>query len=333
MVAAVPTGLTAREAPQTAPAALLKSEFIYESARFPSCHASTIVETKGELVAAWFGGTAESAPDVGIYLSHYVRGKWTTPVEAADGVQSPSLRYPCYNPVLFQPKHGPLLLFYKVGPGPQQWWGMMTTSTDGGYTWKTPWRLPNGILGPIKNKPIELSNGVLLCPSSTESNGWRVHFERTSAFGQTWQRIDPPSSPEQIGAIQPSILPVGRGRLRAVGRTQQGKLFVLDSDDDGWAWGAMRLLDVPNPNSGIDAIRLRDGRFLLVYNNTPEGRTPLNVALSRDGETWTPVLTLESEPGEYSYPAVIQTRDGKVHLTYTWRRQRIRHAVIDPSRL
>jgi len=307
------------------------SEFIYESAPFPSCHASTIVETKGELVAAWFGGTAESAPDVGIYLSHHVRGKWTVPVEVADGVRSPNKRYPCYNPVLFQPKGGPLLLFYKVGPGPQQWWGMMTTSTDGGYTWKTPWRLPDGILGPIKNKPIELPGGAILCPSSTENRGWVVHFERTSDFGQTWQRIDTPGNPEPIAAIQPSILPLGRGRMRALGRTRQGRLFAIDSNDYGRTWGAIRLLGVPNPNSGTDAVRLRDGRCLLVYNNTPEGRTPLNVALSHDGEAWTPVLTLESEPGEYSYPAVIQTHDGLVHIVYTWRRQRIRHTAIDPA--
>jgi predicted neuraminidase len=322
--------------------AVLRSEFIYETAPFPSCHASTIAETKKGLVAAWFGGTAESAPDVVIYVSRNEGHGWTTPYEAANGVQAPTSadsptsapkRYPCYNPVLFQTKAGPLLLFYKVGPGPAHWWGMMTSSQDGGRTWAKPTRLPSGVLGPIKNKPIALAGGDLLCPSSTEDQGWRVHFERTADLGKTWNVTGPVNDGKEIGAIQPSILTFGGGRIRAIGRTQQGKLFAIDSKDNGLTWGTMRLLDVPNPNSGIDAVTLKDGRFLLVYNNTPQGRTPLNVALSKDGEHWTPVLTLESEPGEYSYPAVIQTHDGMVHVTYTWKRTRIRHVVIDPSRL
>ena len=93
------------------------------------------------------------------------------------------------------------------------------------------------------------------------------------------------------------------------------------------------MLSLPNPNSGIDAVTLQDGRQLLVFNNTPRGRTPLNVALSRDGVEWKVVLTLEDQPGEYSYPAVIQAADGRVHITYTYRRQSIKHVVLDPSKL
>jgi predicted neuraminidase len=70
----------------------------------------------------------------------------------------------------------------------------------------------------------------------------------------------------------------------------------------------------------------------LVYNHTTKGRSPLNVAVSSDGKKWTMVVDLEDQPGEYSYPAVIQTADGKVHVTYTWKRLRIRHAVLDPAR-
>ncbi len=141
---------------------LLKSEFIYESAPFPSCHASTIVETwRGKLVCAWFGGTHEKHPDVGIWVSHLERGKWTAPVEVGNGIQhrktdGTTVRHPTWNPVLFQPKRGPLMLFYKAGPTPQTWWGMLTTSDDGGKSWSTPWRLPEGVLGPIKNKPVHL---------------------------------------------------------------------------------------------------------------------------------------------------------------------------------
>ena len=94
----------------------------------------------------------------------------------------------------------------------------------------------------------------------------------------------------------------------------------------------MTLTPLPNPSAGTDAVTLRDGRHLLVYNHTAEGRTPLNVAVSKDGRTWEPALTLEQEPGEYSYPAIIQTADGRVHITYTWKRQRIKHVVLDLER-
>jgi predicted neuraminidase len=315
---------------------LVKSEFIFETAPFPSCHASTIVETKENgLVSAWFGGTHERHPDVGIWLSRETDGHWTAPIEVANGVQSPALRYPCWNPVLFQTSKGPLLLFYKVGPSPSGWWGMMMTSTNGGVTWSKPRRLPDGILGPIKNKPVELSDGELLCPSSTEEKiGWRIHFERTRDFGETWQSTGPLNDGKEISAIQPSILFHSGGRLQAIGRTKQEKLFEIWSEDGGKSWGKMSLTSLPNPNSGTDAITLSDGRQLLVFNNSTNARTPLNVATSKNGEHWQTVLTLENEPNkQFSYPAVIQTSDGLVHITYTWKRERIKHAVLDPAKL
>lgn len=307
----------------------MKSEFIYETAPFPSCHASTIAETKAGLVAAWFGGTDEKEPDVGIWVSRYVKAQWTPPVEVANGVQSPTLRYPCWNPVLFQPRTGPLLLFYKVGPDPRTWWGMLIRSEDGGKTWSKPERLPDGILGPIKNKPVQLANGDILSPSSTEHDGWQVHFERTSDLGKTWETTGPVNDGKKIAAIQPSILFHDSKHLEAIGRTLQSKLFSVESEDGGKTWGEMTLTDVPNPNSGTDAVTLHDSRFLLIYNPTTKGRTPLRVALSQDGKKWDDLLTLEDTPGEYSYPAVIQTHDGLVHITYTWHRKRIKHCVVD----
>ena len=277
---------------QSPDVAIVKSEFIFESAPFASCHASTIVEaTGGQLVAAWFGGTAESAADVVIYTSRYVAGKWTEPARTADGIVG-NRSFACYNPVLFQPKTGPLLLFYKYGTGPQAWHGRLCTSRDQGKSWSAPHDLPEGIYGPIKNKPIELADGTILCPSSTEDHGWRVRFESTRDFGQTWSTTEFVNDGKEIGAIQPSILPLGGSNLRAIGRTQQGKLFATDSTDNGATWHPMQLLDVPNPNSGTDAIRLRDGRYLLVYNHSASARTPLNVAISIDAHAWKPILTL-----------------------------------------
>jgi predicted neuraminidase len=316
------------------PGAIVRSEFIYRDPPTPSCHASTIAEVRpGELVAAWFGGTAEGRPDVGIYLARCVNGEWGKPVEVANGNPDGRPKYSCYNPVLFQPRKGPLLLFYKAGTEPAKWWGVLMRSQDGGKSWDKPIQLPKGVLGPIKNPPIELPGGELLCPSSTEHDGWRVHFERTPDFGATWTATPPLNDTFKISAIQPSILRVGNRKLKAIGRTRQGQMFAIDSDDAGKTWGEMRLIDVPNPNSGTDAINLQDGRFLLEYNHSTTHRTPLNVAISTDAEHWKSVLTLEKEPGEYSYPTAIQTSDGLVHITYTWRRTRIRHVVVDPTKL
>jgi len=312
---------------------LILSEFIFESAPFPQCHASTIAETKEGLVAAWFGGTRERHPDVGIWLSQNTNGHWTAPVEVANGIGFATNRFPCWNPVLFQKPNGALLLFYKVGPSPSAWWGMLMMSDDAGKTWSKARRLPNGILGPIKNKPVALADGSLLCPSSTEHDGWRVHFERTRDL-VSWQATPPVNDGKEISAIQPSILFHPGEKLEAIGRTKQGKLFEIWSADNGKTWGPMKLTTVPNPNSGTDAVTLQDGRHLLVYNHSTSERNPLNVAISKDGEKWASVLELENESDkQFSYPAVIQTADGLVHITYTWKRERIKHAVIDPKKL
>jgi predicted neuraminidase len=311
-------------------------EFIFESAPFASAHASTIVETRDGLVAAWFGGTREGANDVGIWLSRRVSGRWTPPVAVATGAQPDGTRYPTWNPVLFELSEGELSLFYKVGPNPRAWWGMVRTSADAGRTWGNARRLPAGILGPIKNKPVRLSDGTVIAPSSTETpetpSTWRVHFERSRDRGVTWQIVRPPEG-IPIDAIQPSILVHADGQLQALGRTRAGRLFETWSSDRGQTWTALTLTALPNPSAGTDAVTLRDGRHLVVYNHTTAGRTPLNVAVSKDGRVWESVHVLESEPGEYSYPAVIQTSDGLVHITYTWKRQRIKHVAIDPAQL
>jgi predicted neuraminidase len=316
---------------------LLSSEFIYEKATFPSCHASTIEQTPRGLVAAWFGGTDEGNRDVGIWFSRRDTSqgqadKWSDPVEVANGVESAEKRYPCWNPVLFQAPQGPLLLFYKVGPNPDVWWGMLITSDDGGKTWSEPRRLPEGILGPVKDKPI-LYHDQLLCPSSTEQGGWRGHIERTADLGKTWSKTEPLADWTQFSIIQPTILVHSDGKLQILCRSRQKRIVESFSSDGGLTWGPLAASMLPNPDSGIDAVNLRDGRFLLVYNHTPRGRSPLNVAVSADGKSWLAALALETERGEYSYPAVIATPDGLVHITYTWHRRKIKHVVLDPAKL
>ena len=339
---------------QASDPAILKTEYIYDTGPYPQIHATTIAETPTGLVSAWFGGTHEKNPDVGIWVSRQLPdGNWSESVEVANGIQHTRtdgtvVRHPTWNPVLFQPKDGPLMLFYKAGPTPQTWWGMLTMSTDGGKTWEQPRRLPEGILGPVKNKAVQLPDGSILCPTSEESPAaqkgdketWSVHFERTRDFGKTWERTPPTHDGKTIQAIQPSILFLGGDKLLALGRSRQDRVFEIRSDDGGKTWGEIKLGSLPNNNSGTDAVTLADGTHLIIYNHiagTPGKwggkRTPLNLATSKDAQTWNAALVLESDPGEYSYPAIIQTKDGLVHITYTWKRQKVKHVVVDPAKL
>lgn len=334
--------------------AYVKGELIYplDDKPTPQCHASTIVETPSGMVVAFFAGTHEKHPDVGIRVARLVDGKWTRPVEVANGVESPSVRYPTWNPVLFLPESGPLMLFYKVGPDPRTWWGMMMTSVDDGKTWSQPVKLGEDdkvghLLGPVKNKPVQLEDGTIICPSSTEERledgelRWKVHFELTRDLGKTWEVVGPVNDGVTFDAIQPSILFYPGGRMQALCRTREDVVAQTWSDDQGRTWSEMTATTLPNPNSGTDAVTLRDGRQLLVYNHTtkagdePKDRNMLNVALSDDGVNWTPVMTLENEPirAGYSYPAVIQGSDGLVHITYTYARESVKYVVIDPAKL
>ncbi|MDR1631971.1 MAG: family 78 glycoside hydrolase catalytic domain [Dysgonamonadaceae bacterium] len=322
---------------------LVTNEFINPDASYPESHAATVVENNdGEIVAAWFGGAKEGNPDVCIWVSRLVNGKWTEAKPVADGVVDETRRYACWNPVLYQTPGGELQLYYKVGPKVAGWKGKMITSADGGKSWSKPIDLPEGFLGPVKNKPVLLKNGVLLCPSSTERNGWKVHFELSKDFGKTWEKTVPVDS-VTFHAIQPTVLTYPNGLLQILCRTQERTIATSWSTDNGKSWLPLTETVLPNNNSAIDAVTLNDGRQLLVYNHVlpadslPRGkgaRTPLNVAISEDGKTWYAAMILEDSPiGQYSYPSVIQSKDGLVHVVYTWRRKAVKHVVIDPKNL
>jgi predicted neuraminidase len=342
--------------------AIVSREFIYEIAPFPSAHASTLAETPYGLVAAWFGGTAEKHPDVAIWTSRRSaapEGSWTPPSQSATGEQPDGRRFPTWNPVLFAIPDGPLVLFYKVGPSPSEWWGMVAATDDvtaavgnmgakAQRGWLGPRRLPDGILGPIRAKPVLLDPIRLLAGSSTEDSGWRIHLEtltmRGSAFAnrhlaaeeflerasraESWTKTPPLNTPQEFGAIQPTILLHSTARLQILCRTQQGAIAESWSNDGGTTWSRLKATTLPNPSAGIDVVKLTNGVFVLAYNPSAENRHTIALSTSRDGVSWSAPVTIEEGPGEYSYPAIIQTRDGLVHLTYTWRRHRIRHAVV-----
>ena len=313
---------------------VVSNDFIYSPAPFAECHASTIVEvTPKKYMAASFGGTREGNKDVCIWLSTMENGKWAQPVKMADGVINDTLRHPCWSPVLFKGKNGKLFLFYKVGPSPSTWWGMVRTSTNNGKTWTSPERLPDGILGPIKNKPVQLSNGTILSPSSSESDqGWKAHIEKSTDQGKTWQLI-PVDNQSELNVIQPSILIHPNNKLQILCRSKESIVAEAYSTDNGNSWGKLTKTDLPNPNSGTDAVTLKNGWHVLIYNPTVRGkggRAKLNVAVSKDGEKWSDAIVLENEErGEFSYPAVIQAKDGKIHITYTYNRKNVKHVILE----
>ncbi len=260
-------------------------------------------------------------------------------------------RKACWNPVLYCMPDGELWLFYKIGSSVADWTGWIVKSKDGGKTWSEGEPLKEGFLGPIKNKPV-LVNNRLLCPSSTERKGWKFHVEIYDLATKQWKYVGPierdsaevtrePGKILPIECIQPSILQLKDGRLQMIGRTRNAKLAVTYSEDGGDTWSKTVLSDVPNNQSGTDAVTLKDGRHVLIYNNfstlpnTPKGpRTPVSLAISDDGWNWRHCLTLEDSPvSQYSYPCIIQGRDGKLHCMYTWRRLRPAYKQVDLDKL
>ena len=322
-------------------------EFVFDSAPFQSCHASTVVELRnGDILAAWFGGSGEGKPDVAIWSARRHAGKWQPIREVA---REPNIA--SFNPVLFYTKDGRLWLYYKFGPHPTSWTGARKWSSDDGETWSSVEHLPAGLTGPIRAKPLLLSDGTIVSGTSVESyHSWACWVERSTDNGQTWKRFGPIAAPSggakpgatdsvalnaPRGIIQPSVVALTNNHLRLYARATAniGHIVIAESHDRGETWGEPHSLDLPNPNSGIDAVRLRDGRFLLVYNHSSSARTPLNLAVSGDGVHFRMFRTLESGPGEFSYPASIQAKDGNVLITYTWKRQKIKFVSIPLSEI
>ena len=306
----------------------------------PRSHATTLAAAPGGLVLAFFGGEVGGRQDIWTLRKGPLG--WSGAVRAA---QQGRLGERCWNPVLHRTGSGELLLFYKVGFDPATWTGHLVRSQDHGRTWSSPEQLPGEMLGPVRGRPLPLPGGALLCGASTELGPWQVHFETLAGDRRTWTATPPLADPHELGAIQPACVDWQGGVVQALCRTRTGSIAESWSHDGGRSWSALRATALPNPNSAIDALRLSDGRALLAYNPTalPERhargrRSPIALAITKDGHEWRPVGLLEDDIGpdaEFSYPAMLARADGTVVVSYTTDRDwsGIRVVTVDPRKM
>lgn len=311
----------------------LKRDFVFGDDRpFAQCHASTVLRTTdGKFLVAWFGGTHEKHDDVGIWLSKGEPGNWSAPQEVAKIREDAH-----WNPVLFRDTSGTITLFFKVGKTIDFWETWFKVSDDDGKTWSEAQELvpgDKGGRGPVRNKPIVLSNGDWIAPASNELNKvWNAFVDRSEDKGKTWVeaefiKLERDSSFGE-GVIQPALWESAPGKVHMLLRSSAGVICRSDSEDYGKTWSPVYKTDMPNPNSGIDVTRLEDNTLVLIFNPDDENwgsRSPISLAVSKDnGQTWDPTIELDGGDveDEFSYPSVISWGD-TVAVTYTWNRERI----------
>ncbi len=312
---------------------MLAKDFVFgEDRPFAQCHASTVLRTEdGKFLVAWFGGTHEKNDDVGIWLSKGAPGQWSAPVEVAKLREDPH-----WNPVLFKNPSGEIILFFKVGKTIDDWETWYMVSADNGDTWSEASELvpgDKGGRGPVRNKPIVLSNGWWLAPASNEKERvWNAFIDLSEDGGKTWVstkflEVNRDSVPGE-GVIQPALWESEGGKVHMLLRSSAGSICRSDSEDYGKTWSPVYKTSLPNPNSGIDITKLANNNLVLIFNPDDKNwgsRNPISLTVSKDnGRTWNAVVEIErgNEGDEFSYPSVISFGD-TVALTYTWKRQRI----------
>lgn len=309
---------------------------IFEEGFIPSVHASTVLKVgDNEFLCAFFGGTREGNDDVKIWVSRFENQRWSTPVIVAKGDNEP-----CWNPVLF--KYGEkIMLFYKVSKPIPKWRTMLMESEDNGKTWTEPRELVPGDIGgrgPVKNKAILLSDGRICAPASLETpTCWDCFTDISADGGKTWQRSEfvpyDHENNEGKGIIQPTLWEDG-GKIRMLTRSTASSIMISESED-GLSWSPAKRTELPNNNSGIDCVRLDNGKLVLIYNPV-EGRhgdrNVIGISESTDnGKSWTPCCIVEKDEdtdAEFSYPAII-CDDKYVYTTYTHNRTNVMFRIFE----
>ncbi len=316
----------------------------------PSAHAATLAELPaehgGRIVAAWFAGSAEGARDVAIFMASFDGREWgeARPIVTRQQAQRDSGRLvrKLGNPVLAADAQGRLhLWFVSVGYG--GWAGSSinhAASSDGGATWSPAGKL---IASPfwnfstlVRTPPLPLADGAgggFGLPAYHEFAAKRAEWLRLDADGRV---LDKARLPGAARTLQPAVAALDDVRAVAMMRDAgpANRIPLATTADAGANWSPARATGLPNPNASVALARLHDGRLLLAYNPQTENRNKLALAISRDGgATWSAPRLVEDAAGgeEFSYPALLQGRDGTIHLAYTWQRKTIKHLAFPPA--
>jgi predicted neuraminidase len=303
------------------------SELIFEQIPMaPAHHCSSICELAGgELLCVWYGGSYESADDQALFLARRKpdQRNWSQPqVLMRNAAQPPG------NAVVFRESSERLWIVWsrmestrpiRRGSGWNRCRLMARTSTDSGATWSEDRPVLADTMGGVpRNPPISMADGTLLLPDG------QSHFLALGPGASSWQRVGSYS-----GGSQPAVIQRRDGSLLALLRHSQ-HIARIESRDGGRTWSAAVPTPLKNPGAGISMTKLANGHLVLVFNDSQTDRTPLSICRSLDeGATWEAPFQLESNPGEYSYPSIIQSADAKLHITYTFRRYAIKHVEMN----
>jgi predicted neuraminidase len=297
---------------------------------YPSCHGATVTGLpNGDIMAAWYAGAYETAKDVAIFSSIFSKesAEWSAPKIIHD---TPG--YSDGNPVLLYDERDRLWLFF-VTILKSNWSECRVyykTSDDAGKTWSDVRTLRENFGWMTRNKAVELQSGLIVLPIYNEicfQPAFIVTYDHGASWDMRGEDLNVPG-----GAIQPTLIEKYNGSLIAFLRTGEpgGNIWSIESNNGSFSWGNPTRTDFPNPNSGVDAVKLGSGAVVLVFNNSRYDRTPLSVAISRDEcQTWSGIKNIENGVGEFSYPAIIQSMDGLIHIVYTYKRTHIKHVVFN----
>jgi len=317
---------------------------------FPQCHASTLVQLKDDRIfSAWFAGMREGCADTAIWISCLKPNEkvWCEPTLVAKVND-----FAHWNPVLFT-FNDKMYLFFKVGEIIEKWITYYMVFEN--EVWSEPKILiqTNDLVskynrGPVRSKPIVLSNGHWMAPSSVEriiapsmfgsSNYlmkanvvWKAFVDISKNEGKTWNKsklIDFDRKKYGLkngkygGVIQPTLWESTPGNVHMLLRSTAEYIFRSDSDDYGQTWSRAYPTELPNNNSGIDLVKMNDHLFL-VFNPVAgnwAARTPLSLSISGiTGRKWSKLINIQEGQGSFSYPSIIAMNNG-VGITYSWNR-------------
>jgi predicted neuraminidase len=326
---------------------------------FPSSHAANLLQLKnGDLLCVWFSGVWEGDSGVGIVLSRKPKGSdvWTKPqlIDKKDGESY-------QNPVVFEDSEGKIHIFHTTqgaGAGEANSKVLEVTSNDHGFTWSTPKVLFEKGGSFTRHPLLVLQDGTWLLPmtyvtskgigegAETNYSAMKLSHDR----GRTWTECVVQDS---LARVQPTVVDVG-SNLVSFFRDRASDWIYRSTSSDGCHWSKPEPTVLPNNNASVQSFRLKNGHIVMVFDNSHANRSgskpvqglrkPLSIALSVDeGKSWSFVRDIEQgRPGygaeeqrpktpgreEYSYPTVMQTDDGKIHVAFTFRRQTIKEVEL-----